>query len=101
MRVRTVLLAFLLVLVAGGAAALAADPTAPPAGSKYRPRVQGRLGVVASESPQAAQVGRRVLERGGNAIDAAVSTIFATGVARPQSCGIGGGGFLVYRSAKG
>src|SRR5919198_1392296 len=41
------------------------------------------------------------LERGGNAIDAAVTTVFALGVARPQSCGVGGGGFLLYRRADG
>jgi gamma-glutamyltranspeptidase / glutathione hydrolase len=42
-----------------------------------------------------------VLEAGGNAIDAAAATVFALNVARPQSCGIGGGGFLVYRSRTG
>lgn len=70
-------------------------------GSRFRPAVTGNLGMVATESPAAARVGRRVLERGGNAVDAAVSTAFAIGVARPQSCGIGGGGFMVYRSARG
>ncbi|MDX6655744.1 MAG: gamma-glutamyltranspeptidase / glutathione hydrolase [Solirubrobacteraceae bacterium] len=66
-------------------------------GSKFHPGVTSPLGVVATESPAAAQVGRSVLEHGGNAVDAAVSTVFALGVARPQSCGIGGGGFMVYR----
>jgi gamma-glutamyltranspeptidase / glutathione hydrolase len=70
-------------------------------GSRFRPAVSGKLGVVATESPQAARVGRRVLERGGNAVDAAAATALAIGVARPQSCGIGGGGFLVYRGAGG
>jgi gamma-glutamyltranspeptidase/glutathione hydrolase len=70
-------------------------------GSKFRPAVQSRLGVVATESPAASAVGREVLERGGNAADAAVATVFAIGVARPQSCGIGGGGFAVYRAANG
>ena len=76
--------------------------TAPAAeGSRFRPAVAGNLGVVATESPAAARIGRGVLERGGNAVDAAVATTFALGVARPQSCGIGGGGFLVYRGADG
>jgi gamma-glutamyltranspeptidase/glutathione hydrolase len=70
-------------------------------GSRFRPAVHGRLGVVATESPAAARVGLRVLERGGNAVDAAVATVFALNVARPQSCGIGGGGFAVYRRADG
>ena len=59
------------------------------------------VGVVATESWDAARAGRAVLERGGNAVDAAAATVFAMGVARPQSCGIGGGGFLVYRTAGG
>jgi gamma-glutamyltranspeptidase/glutathione hydrolase len=70
-------------------------------GSRYHEGVTGTAGVVATESPAAARVGRAVLARGGNAIDAAAATVFALGVARPQSCGIGGGGFMVYRSPDG
>ena len=70
-------------------------------GPRFRRAVRSNGGVVATESMTAARVGRAVLERGGNAIDAAVATVFAIGVSRPQSCGIGGGGFLVYRSADG
>ena len=70
-------------------------------GTKLRPPASGQQGVVATESPAAARVGRSVLEGGGNAVDAAAATVFALNVARPQSCGIGGGGFMVYRSAKG
>jgi gamma-glutamyltranspeptidase/glutathione hydrolase len=70
-------------------------------GTRYHEGVNGTAGVVATESPAAARVGRGVLARGGNAIDAAVSTVFALGVARPQSCGIGGGGFMLYRSPDG
>src|SRR3954447_15773076 len=70
-------------------------------GSRFHPGVTSPYGVVATESPAAAAVGRDVLEHGGNAIDAAVSTVFALGVARPQSCGIGGGGFMVYRDHDG
>src|SRR3954451_2024304 len=83
--------------------ALAFVPTTSSAteGSLFHPGVTSPYGVVATESPQAAAVGRDVLEHGGNAIDATVSTVFALGVARPQSCGIGGGGFMVYRDHSG
>lgn len=92
------LLALLALAMLGAGIAVAAQPRP---GSKFRRAVSGRLGVIATESPAAARVGRAVLERGGNAVDAAAATVFALNVARPQSCGIGGGGFLVYRSARG
>src|SRR3954447_17811522 len=70
-------------------------------GSRFHPGVTSPDGVVATESPAAAAVGRDVLEHGGNAIDAAAATVFALGVARPQSCGIGGGRLIVYRDHAG
>jgi len=51
--------------------------------------------MVASDSPAASRIGADVLAAGGNAFDAAVATSLALGVARPQSTGLGGGGFLV------
>src|SRR4051794_7248248 len=83
------------------APALLAAPAPGVEGSRYHEGVSGTAGVVATESPAAARAGRAVLARGGNAIDAAVTTVFALGSARPQSCGIGGGGFMVYRSPDG
>ena len=71
------------------------------AGTKFRPAVTGTRGVVASISKLASDVGVDVLNRGGNAIDAAVAMVFAVGVARPDYGGIGGDGFLVYRGADG
>src|SRR5215210_3540365 len=70
-------------------------------GSKFREAVRSDGGVIASESPDASRIGLEVLDGGGNAMDAAVAATFALGIVRPQSCGIGGGGFMVYRGADG
>ena len=70
-------------------------------GRAFEPAVQSKRGVVASVSPEASRVGVDILDAGGNAIDAAVATVFAVGVTRPAMCGIGGGGFLVYDGRKG
>ncbi len=57
--------------------------------------------MVASEHPLSSQIGADVIHRGGNAIDAAVAVGFAQAVVNPRAGNIGGGGFLVYRSADG
>jgi gamma-glutamyltranspeptidase/glutathione hydrolase len=56
----------------------------------------GTGGAVATVDAYATQVGIEVLQQGGNAMDAAIATAAALGVVRPLSCGIGGGGFLVF-----
>jgi gamma-glutamyltranspeptidase/glutathione hydrolase len=70
------------------------------AGTRYRPAVSGRA-AIATESAQATLVGLDVLKSGGNAMDAAVAATFAVGVSRPEWCGPGAGGYLVYRRADG
>jgi gamma-glutamyltranspeptidase / glutathione hydrolase len=55
--------------------------------------------MVAAKHPLAVQAGVRVLEEGGNAIDAAVTTAFAMNVLDPAMNGIGGGGFMLYYDA--
>jgi gamma-glutamyltranspeptidase / glutathione hydrolase len=58
-----------------------------------------RQGVVAVANPYAAEAGARMLEMGGNAIDAAVAIVYALNVVEPQSAGIGGGGFMMVHLA--
>src|SRR5213596_915157 len=57
--------------------------------------------MVVSAHPLATQVGVDILKLGGNAIDAAVAVAFALEVVLPDAGNIGGGGFIVHRTAGG
>jgi len=62
--------------------------------------VWGRDGMVVSSVSPAAPVGRDILQRGGNAVDAVVASAFAAAVAHPFSSGLGGGLYAVVHDAK-
>lgn len=63
--------------------------------------ILARRGVVATEEPLAAQAGLRTLQRGGNAVDAALATAIALTVTAPAANGIGSDAFaLVWDGAK-
>ncbi|WP_372400481.1 gamma-glutamyltransferase [Azospirillum sp. HJ39] len=58
--------------------------------------------MIVAPQPEAAEAGAAVLERGGNAVDAAIACAFVQGVVDPQMCGIGGfGSMQVYMPGRG
>jgi gamma-glutamyltranspeptidase/glutathione hydrolase len=87
------LLAFAAIVAAGALASAAgstAQPAQPPPG-----------GAVAAPHELAAEAGEAMLRAGGTAFDAVVAATFVQGVVNPQSSGLGGGGFAVWRDASG
>ncbi|MFL5844902.1 MAG: gamma-glutamyltransferase [Solirubrobacteraceae bacterium] len=81
-------------LIAAPAGAVSRAPLA-------QPVEVGTGGAVSTVDPYASRAALGVLRNGGNAVDAAVAGLAALGVVEPYSIGIGGGGFMVIRTAKG
>jgi gamma-glutamyltranspeptidase/glutathione hydrolase len=65
-----------------------------------RSKIATKFGIVAASQPLAARAGVQVLERGGNAIDAAIAANAVMGVVEPYMNGIGGDLFAVIYLAK-
>ncbi|WP_243079874.1 gamma-glutamyltransferase [Pantoea sp. MQR6] len=63
--------------------------------------VKAQHGMVASVDAMATNVGVDILRQGGNAVDAAVAVGFALAVTHPQAGNLGGGGFMLLRTASG
>src|SRR4051794_35094606 len=91
---------FGLALVVAGLLALFAGAQGAGAQEKT-PIARGTGGAAATVDQLATNAATDVLAGGGNAIDAAVAAAGVLGVTEPFSCGIGGGGFMVIRTAKG
>jgi gamma-glutamyltranspeptidase/glutathione hydrolase len=78
------------------AAIVAASVAAAPLRPTHAPHA-----IVASVHELASRAGVEMMQAGGNAVDAAVATGFALAVVHPQAGNIGGGGFLLLRTATG
>lgn len=63
--------------------------------------VKAKNGMVVSSHYLASEVGRDILKKGGNAVDASVATAFVLSVTLPAAGNIGGGGFMVYHGSDG
>jgi gamma-glutamyltranspeptidase/glutathione hydrolase len=87
-----------IVMTVGGA--FSAHPMSAQDRSQARSMVISKGGIVASESPLASQAGVRILEGGGNAVDAAIATNAMMGVVEPMMNGIGGDLFAIVYDAK-
>jgi len=92
------LLALLLCLATSGPALAQSNQPYIAYESIHHP-VQGRYGMVVSQNHFASWVGRKILQEGGNAVDAAVAMGFALAVTLPRAGNLGGSGFMLVHLA--
>jgi gamma-glutamyltranspeptidase/glutathione hydrolase len=95
---------------ASASAAASAPPEVPPVPPPNPPlalsyggksAVASKRGLVVSVDPNATRAGVKVLEAGGNAVDAAVAVGYALAVTHPSAGNLGGGGFMIVRTKDG
>ncbi|MDO8678740.1 MAG: gamma-glutamyltransferase [Acidobacteriota bacterium] len=104
MKIRHVAVLFLMIALAGAGGSnpvVARQDTArPQAPLVGRSVVATTFGIVAASQPLAARAGVQILERGGNAIDAAIAANATIGLMEPTGNGLGGDLFIIYYEAK-
>ncbi|HEX9164788.1 MAG TPA: gamma-glutamyltransferase, partial [Gemmatimonadales bacterium] len=92
------------IALAGAVALLPAPPVLAQSSSDrpvWRPVIMGRQAMIAAEHPLEAMAAQKVLEAGGNAIDAAVAAFYMTTVVEHHQAGIGGDAFImIYLSER-
>lgn len=94
------LLLFSVLLVSSAAQAEGFVPPERSSGRTQVSETSGRHGMVSAANPYAARAGMLMLEKGGDAADAAIAAQMVLNLVEPQSSGIGGGAFLLYYSEK-
>ena len=100
MRIRTSLVAVAAIALLTGGVIGQEDTGAGPKVIAGRSKIATKYGIVAASQPLAARAGVQILERGGNAIDAAIATNAVMGLVEPHNNGIGGDLFAIYYEAR-
>jgi len=92
---------FLTAILAAAGLAVGLSASADVRSGSGPPTAVGTGGAAASVEKLATEAAVDILRHGGNAVDAAVASAAVLGVTEPFSCGVGGGGFMVIRTAGG
>ncbi len=98
---RTIATLVLLLICTAVAGCGANRPAADAASARRSPDAPAARGVIATVHPLATAAGEAAYRRGGNAVDAAVAAALTLGVVDGHNSGIGGGCFVLIRSADG